>query len=38
LAQSNLIRDRNAPRGRYSDRDMVEFLVSHGRIEAAKVD
>lgn len=38
LAQTNLVRDGDVLRGRYSDRDMTEFLTNHGRIEAMEVD
>ncbi len=37
LAQMNLIRGDNVLRGRYSDRDMTEFLAYHGRIEEADI-
>lgn len=38
LARINLISDGDFLRGRYSGRDITEFLSGHGRIEAAEID
>jgi hypothetical protein len=38
LARLSLVRSGNILRGRYSKRDMAEFLSKHGRIKADEVD
>jgi hypothetical protein len=38
LGRLKLVLDGPVLRGRYSGRDMSEFLVTHGRIQAAEVD
>lgn len=38
LARLSLLRDGDVLRGRYSGRDMTEFLAGHGRIETAEID
>ena len=37
LAQKKLLRDNDTLRGRYTGRDMTEFLKHHGRIDAEEV-
>jgi len=38
LARLSLIRDGDSLRGRYTGRDITEFLSNHGRIEATEID